>query len=248
MLTIAIPTYNRPDNLKQVLASLATKLLPPADDINVMVSMDWSPKHTEEIQKICRESGVVDRVITHRPKLGAPLGITRHVQWMLNHALEDSRYVWLLEDDIVPIGNWLNMLHSEMRQETLAFAMHPDLNPSHTLDVDRPYTEQLRINTSTRTSCWGILLHRNMIREIHRFTSFEEYSWDYAMNKAFDLMEERPRCSVVPRVKHIGKQGQHFRGDEPVWKMLDNLYTQAEEIYRKCTTNQPSDTQALQSS
>ena len=233
MLTIAIPAFSRVDTLRKVLYAIKDTYAPDgrADDINVVVSIDHSPAQRSVVD-LCNECGIVDRIILHNSKLNAPLGITRHVQWLMNFCLADSRYVLLLEDDVVPIGNWLQVCQYAMRQDVPFLALHPDLNPNYSIIS----TDINKVEITVRTSCWGVLLRRDVVDLIHRYTSFEEYSWDYAMNRSLDQLVNRSYFCKVPRVKHIGTIGQHFRGDEPIWKMLNNLYEKAEKYFSGCNS------------
>lgn len=248
MLTIAIPAFNRPHYLKQVLDVFETA--PFNLDIfcklttRIVVSFDrWiEPDLSPLLDYTC-----IDQIIAHRARHGHTLGITRHVQWLLQHSIaQGSSHVLLLEDDCVPILNWQEMVGASLRRNDYIFALHPDC---YQVRTDYTKGDIGKTNASLRTSSWGVLLSARAIKDLSCFASIEEYDWDFSLNCLLDAMGVRHnggiQCSTVPVVKHIGVVGHHFN-EKSYPSILNAVYTSAGRAYEeyKCAINLPSNTAA----
>lgn len=238
MLAIAIPSFNRPHYLKQVLEALEKEPLhfPPAfNDLTTRVIVSYD-RHDSCDPTVALQSKVVNQVIVHKAQHGHPLGITRHVQWLLNHCVRQGHnYVMLLEDDCVPFGDWKTYVGERLLQGNDVIPLHPDCYrigqnvSSFGLKVDM---------RSERTSSWGVIMSRKFIIDMNSYSTMQEYDWDYSLNDCLDAEGYRKLvyCPAVPRVKHIGVNGLHFN-EQNYPAILTEAYQEAERLFNNLTQN-----------
>lgn len=97
-LTIAIPTYGRPQFLAQTVASLLPQLVPA---VNLLILDNASPTSAAEaLAEVMRERTESVHIVRHPQNIGGNANITRCLE------LAESEWVWILGDDdpVMPGG------------------------------------------------------------------------------------------------------------------------------------------------
>lgn len=240
MLTIVLPLYQRPQHAEQVLQALFSEPLDfgptvTRDCVEVIISIDGGgivPRMEYETH------GTHVQVVIHQ---GQHFGMNRHIAWLFQAALARtySRYVLLLEEDTVPCNGWRKMLNIGIKSGHNALALHPDLEHMEDSGVfnDLLYEDYYR---SMRTSSWGLLLVRPIVKELIASIASETRTWDFALNKVLDSIDrERCYCASIPHTRHIGISGSDFTPETHPTAILNKAYEAAKKIHDKvCTTNQ----------
>lgn len=93
LLAICVPTYNRGDELAELLAQLEPEVA-GHDDVVLLVSNNASPDGTEEL--LAELSATRPWLLTHRQPEN--LGATGNVKWLIANAPQ-SEYTWVFCDD-----------------------------------------------------------------------------------------------------------------------------------------------------
>lgn len=113
LLTVAIPTWNRADYLEANLTQLRSELKGlPTGTVEIIISDNCSPDHTEEVVKKAKDAGLPITYIRNE----------RNVGWALNfaQAYEKSagRYVLLMGDDDLFVDGALGQLVGHLQRGT----------------------------------------------------------------------------------------------------------------------------------
>lgn len=118
ILTIGIPTYNRPKKLKQCLISIEKQTL--TDDIEILISIDGSTDDTESVvKKFISSSKFNIRYVKNKKNLG----FDRNIINVYKNAR--GKYVWFLgDDDQMLTGGIKNIV--KILKEEFPTVIHPN--------------------------------------------------------------------------------------------------------------------------
>lgn len=117
-ISIAIPTYRRPDELSHLLGVIAGQLRDlPADDVRIIV-IDNDPHQTARPVVAASRPGPVNYIQELRPGVAAVRNRALHEAWT------DDALVFI-DDDEVPCDGWLRSLVSTWRSSRAAAVAGP---------------------------------------------------------------------------------------------------------------------------
>ena len=164
-LTIAIPTYNRAQNLRLLLSTLERELAGLGDRVRVLVNDNCSTDDTPEITDDFARRVPGTRVVRHASNLGPDENFCRCV------AEADADYFWLIGDDDLPRPGAVRYVLDLIEQQApdlvyLESAWHPalvDNGPDSPMPAVVPLAlDQLRF--ARRVNVWTTFISGLVVR------------------------------------------------------------------------------------
>lgn len=165
VLTIAIPTYNRAEDLARLLSSLSAELSESAEKIDIVICNNASTDHTRE---------VVERFVATRPYARAihqtaNLGMDGNFCACAEHV--KGEYFWLIGDDDLPMPGAIRALVAllKSRQPDLLYMNSrwlPDIAVAASQELASPLrvTDLSREAFGRRVHVWTTFLSAMIIR------------------------------------------------------------------------------------
>lgn len=109
LLTIAIPTYNRPENLEKILIQLEKQ---PNEKLVILISDDNSPDNGETRRVVTKYQRSMPNLVFNRNEKN--LGFSGHVCKL--YELAETRYIWFFCDDDTLLPNAVDNMISSLRK------------------------------------------------------------------------------------------------------------------------------------
>ncbi|WP_201986362.1 glycosyltransferase family A protein [Hymenobacter rubidus] len=171
LLTIAIPTYNRPDDLDRSLASILPQVKRFEEYIEFLVSDNASTRDNASVIEKYRRDGYVINYIVQETNLGMDGNFT----FIYNYA--KTKYVWMLSDDDLLINDGVEIIigflssNKEVSSLYLGNIWYDASDPNIDLDTLMPkrkynimvYTEPLKY--FEQINYWITFLSANIINK-----------------------------------------------------------------------------------
>lgn len=111
ILTIAVPTYNRADNLALLLKTLGVELAGLEAYVDVIVADNASLDHTVAVTAAFAQAWPSAKVLRHDVNLGADENFCRCID------ITTTRYFWLIGDDDLPKTGVIRQLVALLQQQ-----------------------------------------------------------------------------------------------------------------------------------
>lgn len=169
LLTIAIPTYNRCEYLRQLVPALWSQVNAYRDLVDIIVSDNASTDDTAAVMATLREKGCDFRYIRRPANIGMDGNFTETL------ATVETRYCWLLGDDDVPVSGTLPSVLEALSQVQpdllyLQSAWFPNAFDAHIPDADTSIpSEPIDVFEFTRRTNYWLTFISSVIFDLARY-------------------------------------------------------------------------------
>lgn len=220
MKTISLTAYNRPDNLKQLLASLAKQNVLFHDYLLVI----HIEPGNQEVIEMCRE---IDFVTTEIVINDQVLGIKQNTFNAISHAFSfNPDYNIYLEDDLVLSQDALNLAQWFYEQDDVEdYALLSLTNLNHGKDY-------CNVNRIDKPIMWGFVMTPKQFKKYAEPNWLNAAMWDY--NVAYAIIDSGIQClqPEISRCTNTGDYGTHLHGGLLEQIQKDQTFNETVQSYR----------------
>lgn len=212
MKAIAVLAYNRPDYLRQTLASVAA--CRGIKDYDVVVSVDDGKNQKETAKVACSFPHVNVKLLHYRL-----LGINGHPRWVYDILFRNHDFIVAIEDDVLPspdaleLCDWFHDLPEKSQYACLNLYAHGN----------RDQANPLAIAEVMRFCPWGWALTRDKWNRLFRPAWMcDPRGWDFSIARAIEYGAHKVLMPLLSRTTNIGREGgtnmtaghwdEHFAG------------------------------------